>query len=137
MSARRPNRVLLAAAVAQGLFYVVTSQWPIVSMGTFLMVTGPKVDLWLVRTVGLLIAVSGVVLLMAAWREHLPLEVVVLAIGQATSLTVIDVVYVSVGRIPPVYLLDAIAESTLVVCWFLGLWLKWRTAGGPRHPAPQ
>jgi hypothetical protein len=35
-----------------------TGLWPLVSIGTFQQVTGPKTDLWLVKTVGVLIAVS-------------------------------------------------------------------------------
>ena len=42
-------------------FYVASGLRPIVSMRTFEKVTGPKTDEWLVKTVGLLIAVSGAI----------------------------------------------------------------------------
>ena len=46
--------------VIQGLYYVVTGVWPLVSTcGTFEAVTGNKVDDWLVKTVGVLIIVIG------------------------------------------------------------------------------
>jgi hypothetical protein len=113
--------LLIAAATIQGSYYVLTGLWSLVSIDTFQMVTGPKADLWLVRTVGLLVMVSGGVLLLAARRRHFSAEVVLLAIGQALALTAIDIFYVAVGRISPVYLLDALAEIILVSMWVAGL----------------
>lgn len=57
-------------AIAQGLFYLVTGVWPIVSINTFLKVTGPKTDLWLVKTVGAVIAVIGAALLFGGLAGH-------------------------------------------------------------------
>mgnify|MGYP003293179536 CR=1 FL=1 len=48
-----------ATLLAQGGFYVLSGVWPLVSMRTFELVTGPKTDDWLVRMVGLLAAVIG------------------------------------------------------------------------------
>ena len=50
----------------QGLYYLITGIWPLVHMESFLAVTGPKTDLWLVQTVGALIAVIGAMLLASA-----------------------------------------------------------------------
>src|SRR5687767_3732081 len=47
------------APLLQGIYFLLTGVWPLVSMRTFEMVTGPKVDRWLVKTVGVLIAVIG------------------------------------------------------------------------------
>jgi hypothetical protein len=58
----------------QGVYYLVTGVWPLVSMDTFLRVTGPKTDLWLVNTVGALIAVIALALLVAAWRRRATAE---------------------------------------------------------------
>jgi hypothetical protein len=107
--------------LGQGLYYLVTGLWPLVSMSTFLAVTGQKTDLWLVQTVGALIAVMGAVLLLAARRPHAPTEVVALAVGAALALTAVDVIFVVQGRIAPVYLLDAAAELALVAGWILAL----------------
>jgi hypothetical protein len=115
------GRLLVAASSIQGFFYVLTGLWALVSIDTFQMVTGPKTDLWLVRTVGLLVFVSGAVLLLAAYRRHFPAEIILLGIGQALVLTAIDIFYVAVGRISTVYLLDAVAEIILVSMWIIGL----------------
>jgi hypothetical protein len=90
-----PTEEAVRLARLQATFYVVTGVWPFVSMRTFEAVTGPKVDRWLVKTVGALVAV----------------------IGSAAALATIDTVYVARRRISPVYLLDAVAEIGLVAGW--------------------
>src|SRR2546423_10711470 len=88
----------------QGPYYLLTGVWPVVSIRTFQLVTGPKTDHlptgreadhWLVMTVGLLVTAIAITLVVAAWRRAASLEVTVLAIGSAMALTAIDVVYVS------------------------------------------
>jgi hypothetical protein len=104
-------------ALAQGVFYVATGVWPIVGIRSFEAVTGPKVDRWLVRTVGALVTAVGVGLTLAGARRRVTPELAVVAAGSAAGLTVIDLVYVSRGRISRVYLLDAVAEVGLVAAW--------------------
>jgi hypothetical protein len=104
------QRLILAG---QGAFYVATGLWAIVSIGSFQRVTGPKVDTWLVKTVGALVSVVGMVLLLGAWRRRTEVEVLVLATGSAVALAAIDTVYSLNGRISKVYLLDAVAETVL------------------------
>lgn len=108
-------------AFGQSAFYVITGVWPIVSLGTFQKVTGPKTDLWLVKTAGTLITVVGAVVGMAGYRRKISPEIGVLAAGCAAGLTAIDVVYVSKRRISPIYLLDAVAEVGLIGLW-AALW---------------
>ena len=105
----------------QAIFYVVTGIWPFVSMRTFEAVTGPKVDRWLVKTVGALVAVIGSALALASRRRQFAPEVVLVAAGSAAALATIDTVYVAKRRISPVYLLDAVAEIGLVAAW-VRLW---------------
>jgi hypothetical protein len=106
-----------ALAALQGVYFVVTGVWPLVHMDSFLAVTGPKTDLWLVQTVGALIAAVGAVLLLAAARRAVSWEVVLLGAGAAAALGLVDVIFVARGVIPPVYLADAAAEAALVVWW--------------------
>ncbi len=123
------NRLLAGAAIVQGVYYVVTGLWAIVSIYTFQIVTGPKTDLWLVRTVAVLVLVSGAVFLLAALRRRISLEIVVLAVGNAVGLLFIDVIYVSAGTISPIYLLDAVAEFALAAAWLYG----WQRKGPPKR----
>jgi hypothetical protein len=104
--------------LGQGLYYVVTGVWPLVSMRTFEAVTGLKVDKWLVKTIGVLVSVVGAVLMLAGRRcRHVDPEPALLAAGSATGLAVIDTVYAARGRISKVYLLDAVVEVALVIAW--------------------
>jgi hypothetical protein len=104
-------------AFAQGIFYLATGIWPLVSAGTFQKVTGPKVDFWLVKTVGLLISVIGGVLAWAGLNRRVGAELAVLGAGSAACLAGVDLAYVAKRRISPVYLLDAAAEAGIVALW--------------------
>jgi hypothetical protein len=103
------------AFLVQGLYYLITGLWPIVHIRSFMAVSGPKTDEWLVKTVGALVAVIGFVLLSEARRRSSEVELFMLGIGSAVSLGLIDVVYVSKGTISPVYLADAALEFPLAV----------------------
>lgn len=114
---RRHGRTL---ALVQGIYFGASGVWPLVHMRSFERVTGPKADKWLVRTVGVLVAVIGAVLSASALRRRLPGETAALAAGTAAGLAAIDTIYAGKGRISRVYLADAAVEAALV-----GLWLKW------------
>lgn len=115
--------LLTWVAVAQGLYYLATGVWPLMSLRSFMAVTGPKVDGWLVQTVGLLLGVTGLVCLLSAWLGRFPPEVAVLAVGNALALTNIDIYFVAVGRIPKIYLADVPPEALLIAGWATGAWL--------------
>ncbi len=114
--------------MVQGVYYLITGIWPLVSIDTFQRVTGPKTDLWLVDTVGVLIAVIAGVLLMAVWRRRATFEVALLATGSALALIAIDVIFVFGNVISRIYLLDAAAEGVLVVAWIAALIVEARHA---------
>jgi hypothetical protein len=101
----------------QGLYFLVTGLWPLVSMSTFLKVTGPKNDLWLVKTVGLLLALIGTILVLAAFNIEVPQEVALLGMGTALILGAIDTIYAALKTIAPIYLLDAVLECIFLVAW--------------------
>lgn len=114
---------------AQASYYLLTGIWPILSIGTFQKVTGPKTDLWLVKTVALLIAAIGAAIGMAGYRRQVSPEIPVLAVSSAAGLTAIDVIYVAKKRIRPIYLLDGLGEVGLIALWALA----WpRTRSGKR-----
>lgn len=107
----------------QAVYFAVTGIWPIVSIRTFMAVTGPKNDVWLVKTVGVLVTVVGAVLGLAAWRGNFPPEVFLLAVGSAGALAGVDVYYHARGVIPRIYLLDAAAEAVIIAAWVI-VWTR-------------
>ena len=106
-----------AMSFIQGLYYAATGVWPLVSMDTFLAVTGPKTDLWLVRTVSLLITSIGAALLVSAKTNQATAPIGLLAVSSAAFLAWVDANYSLRGVIWPVYLLDAFVEVGLIVGW--------------------
>jgi hypothetical protein len=100
--------------------------WPLVSVGTFERVTGPKVDEWLVYMVGLLALSIGVVLWVGARASRPAGSIVLLAVLTAISFAAIDVRFALAGRISRIYLLDAAAEAVLL----LAIAVSW---GRARH----
>ena len=98
-----------------GGYYLLSGLWPLVSMRTFEFVTGRKTDRWLVRMVGLLAAVIGLVILRDRDR---PVDRA-LPVGSALAFTAIDVVYSAKGTIRPIYLGDAAVESALIAAWLM------------------
>ncbi len=103
-------------AIAQGIYYLVAGLWPLASMGTFERVTGPKTDHWLVRTVGLLAAAIGAVLLARAVAEHREPDPL-LGAGSAAAFAATDAVHALRGEISPIYLADAVVEVGLIGAW--------------------
>ena len=104
-------------AIGQGAFYLATGIWPLISMASFVAVTGPKESIWLVKTVGLLLMVTGIVLLVAGIRGKVSLEGFLLATGDAAALAAIEIFYVFGNQISAIYLLDAAVEIGLIAAW--------------------
>jgi hypothetical protein len=91
----------------QGVYYLLTGIWPLVHIRSFIYVTGPKTDIWLVEMVSLLAISIGITLLTTMKNKTRPL---VLSSTAALSFLTIDVYYVLNGRISAVYLADAAVE---------------------------
>lgn len=101
----------------QGFYFTLTAFWGLVDIESFMVVTGPKEDIWLVKTVSLLLLVIGLVYLLAAYRQELTPAVLLLAILAPVSLLLIDVYYALKDMIGNVYLLDAGAEALIILGW--------------------
>jgi hypothetical protein len=106
-----------AAAFAQGLYYVISGAWALLHIESFQKVTGPKTDLWLVKTVGLMLMGIGGGLIFAGVRQQFDPALVFIAIASAAALLAVEVVYVYKGVISPVYALDAAAEAVFIIWW--------------------
>ncbi len=104
-------------ALSQGIFYLATGLWPIIHMRSFEAVTGPKLDKWLARTLGGLIAAVGATLVVGAFERRPSRALRMLGISTAVALGAADIVYAARRRISKVYLGDAAAEGALVTGW--------------------
>jgi hypothetical protein len=108
-------------ALVQGTYFFVTGIWPLLSMSTFLKVTGPKTDLWLVKTVGVILAVIGLVLVVAQLNAEINGPVILLAIGSGLGLALVEFVYVARRVISRIYLGDAFVELILIAWWGISI----------------
>ena len=111
------SRLIQRLPISQGAYYLITGFWSMVSMRSFQWVTGRKTDIWLVRSVALLLMVIGMVLAMAGFRQRTVPEVPLLGAGSAAVLAGIDIVYAVRGRISRIYLLDALVELVFLAVW--------------------
>ena len=107
------------APTVQGSIYVASGLWPIVHLRSFEQVTGPKVDGWLVKTVGGLLAVTGASLIAGGTVRRPPSALRMLGLGTAAVLALVDVVYASRRRISKVYLADAALQAALGALWLI------------------
>lgn len=95
----------------QGIYYSLTGIWPVLDIDSFMLVTGPKTDIWLVKTVGLLSVSIGLTLLFVKKYRIPP----VLNALSAMSFLVIDVYYALIDRISDIYLADAFVELIFLI----------------------
>jgi hypothetical protein len=122
----RPFTLATGLLWVQGLYFFLTGVWPLISIRTFILVTGEKTDHlptgleedhWLVMVAGALITAIGLGMLVAAWQRRASAEIVAVAVGSSIGLACIDVIYVSRGVIAPIYLLDAAIQGVLLAVW--------------------
>ena len=108
----------------QAAYYALSGVWPIVSPKTFQLVTGPKADMWLVKTFGALVGAVGASLALAEEPQR---DTRVLAAGSAAALGIADAWFVARGRIKKTYLIDAAAQAALLAA------LVTADRGGPEN----
>jgi hypothetical protein len=101
----------------EGLYSLVTAVWPIVHIDSFMEVTGPKTDVWLVKTVSVLILAIAVFLLLQLRYASPVIPVAVLALIMSAGLIVIDFYYPSINRISDVYMADGVIQVIFVCAW--------------------
>ncbi|MCE3225537.1 MAG: hypothetical protein K0S32_88 [Bacteroidetes bacterium] len=101
----------------QGLYYVMTGLWPIVDIRSFEIVSGPKTDIWLVKTVSLLLTTVGITYLISAREKQLTTSIRVLVTSVAGALLFIDVYYNFKGIISDIYLIDGLIQLIFILLW--------------------
>jgi hypothetical protein len=110
-----------AVAAAQSAYYLLTGVWPLLHLPSFLAVTGEKYDVWLVETVGVLVIAIGAALALAAFRNRVSAEIVLLAMASAIALVSVELIYVMRQRIAATYLIDVAIHLLLLTAWFVAL----------------
>jgi hypothetical protein len=109
------NAVTLARA--HGVANLIGGLWPLLHLHSFEAVFGPKTDRWLVKTVSGLLVVNGLTQLGTTSSMKSIAQARRLGVGTASVLAVIDLIYVPMGRISKMYLIDAAVEIGWITAW--------------------
>lgn len=101
----------------QTIYYFITALWALIHIRSFMEVTGPKTDVWLVKTVAVLLLAISICFITSIFLRKINIPVITLAISCCLVLLLIDCYYVWNGTISKIYLLDALAEVLLLILW--------------------
>lgn len=112
-------RFMLLLLRVQGIYFIITGIWPVIDIQSFMLVTCPKTDLWLVKTMGVIFFCEGICFLLSGVIQQGGLPVQVLAVINCLALIFIDCYYVFTGSICTIYLGDAAVELILLIGWFI------------------
>lgn len=104
-------------ALGQGAFWIGAGLWPMLHLKSFEAVTGPKVDGWLARSFGAMMAVVGSALVVGGARRPVRLETKYLAAASALCLGALDTYFVARRRIRSTYLFDAAVQAGFLTAW--------------------
>jgi len=119
--------------LAQGIYYLLRGLWSLLHLGAVETLTETRHDLWLSQEVGALVLVIGAALCLAAYRRQGSPELMVIALGSALGMGVIELIFILHHRISALYLLDVIIQFSLVAFWVYG----WRSKTRQLAQAPQ
>jgi hypothetical protein len=101
----------------QGIYILLTAVWPLIDMESFLKISGPKTDIWLVKTVAVLLIPIAILFISTIFFSSHPLPVLLVGIATSAGLASIELYYTANHTIKWVYAVDGILQ----ICFFL-LW---------------
>lgn len=112
---KQANNLLVWLILIQGIYFYITGAWPVLHIESFLKVTCPKTDTWLVKTFGAVLMCIGTCFIAAALKKSITFSVIMLAMLSAFTLAAVDIYYVSRNVICRIYLADAAVETSLLI----------------------
>ena len=104
---------------SQGIYTFITAVWPIVDLESFMLVSGYKTDIWLVKTVSILLLAVSVCLLINTSAVHPTLPIIMLALLVAVAIAYVDFYYSLNGTISKIYMADGFVEILFIISWLI------------------
>jgi hypothetical protein len=101
----------------QTIYYFLTAAWGLIDTESFMRVTGPKTDVWLVKTVSVILLAVSFSFISYLFIKTNYWPAIILASSCCLSLACIDFYYAGRNIISDIYLLDGIAEIALLIGW--------------------
>ena len=104
-------------SVTQGFYFLLTALWPLIDMQSFILVTGPKTDIWLVDTVAVLLIPISLVFLAGVLLPAANQLVILIGLITSAGLAFLDIYYSTTGVIKWLYLVDGLLELCFFFAW--------------------
>lgn len=120
-----PDKIYKTAGLIQGTYTLLTALWALIDINSFMEVTGPKSDTWLVKTVAVLLIPIGICFLAGLYLKSESLIVILVGITSSAGLAFIDFYYTTKGTIKWIYLVDGYLQILFSLVWiFLLIQIK-------------
>ena len=103
----------------QGIYYLLTALWGLIDINSFMEVTGPKTDIWLVKTVSVLLFPIIICLFAGLSPQQPPITVILVGISASAAFAFIDFYYTADDTIRWVYAVDGCVQAVLLLLWLL------------------
>jgi hypothetical protein len=116
-----PSSIAEWLALLQGIFYVGIALWPLAALRSFMALTGTQTDVEVIRGLAVLIGLIGMVLIVAAVRSVLTLELGLLLAGSGLAMGLLDMTFAVNGASKWFFLAKGIEEFTVSVLCLLFL----------------
>ena len=113
----QPRRLYKALCFVQGMYTLVTALWAIVDINSFMAITGPKTDTWLVKTVAVLLIPFAICFLLGVRSNTDGFLIIVLGLTSAMGLIFIDFYYSMNGTISRIYQADGVLQAIFFLLW--------------------
>lgn len=113
----KQNKLLKVLLLAQGVYSLLTASWGLIDIESFMAITGPKSDVWLVKTVSVLIIPISLCLLSYLITRSGFTQVAIVGITSAIGLGTIDFYYSLRDVISKVYLGDGFMQVLFLLMW--------------------
>ena len=122
--------------LAQGIYYLLRGLWSLLHLGSIEAQTEIHHNLWLSEEVGALVLVIGAALCLAAYRRQGSPEILVVALGSALGMSLVELLFVLHRRISAFYLIDVCIQFALVALWIYGWRARTRQLAKAAQAAP-
>lgn len=102
----------------QTLYYTITAVWPLLHIHSFVWVTGGKTDIWLVKTVSVLLLPYCFLLLYLTVNQKRNFVIVISVMICCLGLAAVEAYYYFRGVVKWVYVADAAIQLAFLGYWF-------------------
>ena len=113
----KPRKFYYSLLIVHGVYVLLTAIWALIDIGSFMSVTGPKSDIWLVKTVAVLLLPISLCILFPLFSSINPLLSILVSMLSAAGLAAIDFYYTSNNTISAVYQYDGILQILFLISW--------------------